>query len=228
MEHRLARLVQMGILQSRYFGRAKTKFRLYLEATVANLTLVDAKADLSAGTDGDSIADSALRAGSIRSVPAWLAKILSPALLASVALLKHISPNKAFRPEFQVLRFRLIQNRRCGLAIGRLRLRLGVLPPTAFRWRPVINSQPEVAPSQFLFGTRVRQKSEMRGRDQWHSTDAAVINTLAPLRNEDWRGQPAAVNQTGISDVSVRFNPLPSMRSTPAALPFLVNASHSS
>ena len=100
VEHRLARLVQMGILQSRYFGRAKTKFRLYLEATVANLTLVEAKADLPAGTGGDSSADSALRAGSIRSVPAWLAKILSPALLASVALLKHISPNKAFRPEF--------------------------------------------------------------------------------------------------------------------------------
>ena len=99
-ECRQRRVVQMGILQSRYFGRAKTKFRLYLEATVANLTLVDAKADLPAGTGGDSSADSALRAGSIRSVPAWLAKILSPALLASVALLKHISPNKAFRPEF--------------------------------------------------------------------------------------------------------------------------------
>ena len=100
VEHWLARLVQMGILQSHYFGRAKTKFRLYLEATVANLTLVNAKADLPAGTGGDSSADSALRAGSIRSVPAWLAKILSPALLASVALLKHISPNKGFRPEF--------------------------------------------------------------------------------------------------------------------------------
>ena len=29
-EHRLARLVQLGIRQSRYFGRAKTKFQLYL------------------------------------------------------------------------------------------------------------------------------------------------------------------------------------------------------
>ena len=71
VEHRLARLVQLGIRQSRYFERAKTKFRLYLEATVANLTLVAAKADLPAGTGGDSSADSALRAGSIRSVPAW-------------------------------------------------------------------------------------------------------------------------------------------------------------
>ena len=40
VEHRLARLVQLGIRQARYFGRAKTKFQLYLEATVANLTLV--------------------------------------------------------------------------------------------------------------------------------------------------------------------------------------------
>ena len=40
VEHRLARLVQLGIRQSRYFGRAKTRFQLYLAATVANLTLV--------------------------------------------------------------------------------------------------------------------------------------------------------------------------------------------
>ena len=33
VEHRLARLVQLGIRQSRYFGRAKTRFQLYLTAT---------------------------------------------------------------------------------------------------------------------------------------------------------------------------------------------------
>ena len=38
-EHRLARLEQLGIRQARYFGRVKTKFQLYLAATVANLTL---------------------------------------------------------------------------------------------------------------------------------------------------------------------------------------------
>ena len=46
VERRLARLVQLGIRQSRYFGRAKTRFQLYLAATVANLTLVAAKAGL--------------------------------------------------------------------------------------------------------------------------------------------------------------------------------------
>ena len=43
VEHRLARLVQLGIRQSRYFGRVKTRFQLYLAATVANLTLVAGK-----------------------------------------------------------------------------------------------------------------------------------------------------------------------------------------
>jgi hypothetical protein len=39
-EHRLARLVQLGIRQARYFGRKKTTFQLLLAATVANLTLI--------------------------------------------------------------------------------------------------------------------------------------------------------------------------------------------
>lgn len=39
-EHRLARLVQLGMRQARYFGRAKTKGQLLLTAAVANLTLL--------------------------------------------------------------------------------------------------------------------------------------------------------------------------------------------
>ena len=104
VEHRLARLVQLGIRQSRYFGRAKTKFQLYLAATVANQTLVAAKAGLPANTGGGSSAGSALRAGTIRSaleiVPARLGQILTLALLASASLPKYISLNKAFRPDF--------------------------------------------------------------------------------------------------------------------------------
>ena len=50
VEHRLARLVQLGLRQSRYFGRVKTRFQLYLAATVANLTLVAAKAGLTGKT----------------------------------------------------------------------------------------------------------------------------------------------------------------------------------
>ena len=100
VEHRLARLVQLGIRQSRYFGRSKTKFQLYLAATVANLTLVGAKAGLPADTGGDS----ALRAKTIRSafdfVPARLCQILTLVLLRSASLPKYISLNKAFRPDF--------------------------------------------------------------------------------------------------------------------------------
>ena len=40
VEHRIARLVQLGIRRSRFFGRKKTRFQLLMAATVANLTLV--------------------------------------------------------------------------------------------------------------------------------------------------------------------------------------------
>lgn len=40
VEHRLARLVQLGIRRAHYFGRHKTLFQLLMAATVANLTLV--------------------------------------------------------------------------------------------------------------------------------------------------------------------------------------------
>ena len=103
VEHRLARLVQLGIRQSRYFGRIKTRFQLYLAATVANLTLVAAKAGLPTDTEGGSSVGSALRTGTIRSaldfVPARLAQILALALLTSASLPKYISLNKAFRPD---------------------------------------------------------------------------------------------------------------------------------
>ncbi len=40
VEHRLARLVQLGIRQARYLGSTKTLFQLYMAAAVANLTLL--------------------------------------------------------------------------------------------------------------------------------------------------------------------------------------------
>lgn len=40
VEHRLARLMQLGMRQARYFGRVKTRGQLLLAAMVANLTLV--------------------------------------------------------------------------------------------------------------------------------------------------------------------------------------------
>lgn len=39
VEHRIGRLVQLGVRQSRYLGKAKTTFQVVMAATVANLTL---------------------------------------------------------------------------------------------------------------------------------------------------------------------------------------------
>jgi hypothetical protein len=47
VEHRIARLVQLGLRQARYMGRAKTLCQLALAATVANLTLLAMRALLS-------------------------------------------------------------------------------------------------------------------------------------------------------------------------------------
>ena len=40
VEHRIARLIQLGIRKSRYFGRTKTLFQVLMAAAVANLTLI--------------------------------------------------------------------------------------------------------------------------------------------------------------------------------------------
>ena len=101
VEHRLARLVQLGIRQARYFGRVKTRFQLFLAATVANLTLAAAKAGMT-GETGHS--PSALVAGMVDSAAnagaAWLGHILTLTLLASASLTKSFFPNRAFRPGF--------------------------------------------------------------------------------------------------------------------------------
>lgn len=55
VEHRIARLVQLGIRQARYFGRTKTLFQVCLAAAVANLTLLAATSHALA--DGVSAAD---------------------------------------------------------------------------------------------------------------------------------------------------------------------------
>ena len=104
VEHRLARLVQLGIRQSRYFGRIKTRFQLYLAATVANLTLVAAKAGLTGETGSGPSAGSAQAAGMVNSAAnsgaAWLGQIWALILLASALLPKSLSPTRGFRPDF--------------------------------------------------------------------------------------------------------------------------------
>ena len=108
VEHRLARLVQLGIRQARYFGRVKTKFQLYLAATVANLTLVAGKIGLLGSTGGGAaghrvvlndvhtvVANAAANFSVIR-----LGQLWSLIWLTSALLPKSLYPTRAFRPGF--------------------------------------------------------------------------------------------------------------------------------
>ena len=116
VEHRLARLVQLGIRQSRYFGRVKTRFQLYLAATVANLTLVAGKSGLSDSVGGGAEAHRAVLSAVRSDVQAVSHGVVAHAtaifgavrlgilwtviLLASALLPKSLSPTRAFRPGF--------------------------------------------------------------------------------------------------------------------------------
>ena len=94
VEHRFARLVQLGIRQARYIGRIKTKFQLYLAATVANLTLLAGKQGLSGPTGSDasgSVCDSSFVGTGDPEI-----LILLEAALQSKSLLN----NAGFRPDF--------------------------------------------------------------------------------------------------------------------------------
>ena len=108
VEHRLARLVQLGIRQSRYFGRVKTKFQLYLAATVANLTLVAGKIGRSGSTGGGAaghrvvrndvhavVANAAANCSAVRLGQLWSLILFVSALLPQL----HFQI-RAFRPGF--------------------------------------------------------------------------------------------------------------------------------
>ena len=108
VEHRLARLVQLGIRQARYFGRVKTKFQLYLAATMANLTLVAGKIGLLGSTDGGAaghrvvlnvvhtvVANAAANFSAVRLGQLWSLILFVSALLPQL----HFQI-RAFRPGF--------------------------------------------------------------------------------------------------------------------------------
>ncbi len=108
VEHRLARLVHLGIRQSRYIGRVKTRFQLYLAATVANLTLVAAKLGrlgrAGGGRTGHSVVLNILPsivANANASLSALRLGLLLPVILLTPALLtKRLYPTRTFRPGF--------------------------------------------------------------------------------------------------------------------------------
>ncbi len=100
-EHRLARLEQLGIRQARYFGRVKTKFQLYLAATVANLTLLANQTGVvgDSGDGSDCIVATAQIGGNL-GVGRHLTTTRMLAWLRSPALALSLSPTRAFRPAF--------------------------------------------------------------------------------------------------------------------------------
>lgn len=55
VEHRIARLVQLGIRQARDVGRAKTEFQLLMAAAVANLTYLAATTSQPSGPDSGTL-----------------------------------------------------------------------------------------------------------------------------------------------------------------------------
>ena len=55
VEHRIARLVQLGIRQARYVGTPKTLFQLLMAAAVANLTYLAASATQPSGPDSAAL-----------------------------------------------------------------------------------------------------------------------------------------------------------------------------
>ena len=103
VEHRLARLVQLGVRQARYFGRPKTLFQLLMAATVANLTLVAAKMGTIGGPSGQattptaalgSLIAAAAKIFPIRPAKLWLHRLSAPWLVN-----QSTAQNRGFQPE---------------------------------------------------------------------------------------------------------------------------------
>lgn len=93
-EHRLARLVQLGIRQARYVGRAKTLFQLLLAATVANLTLLAHVASVGTGAGATLVVSIALRAAGL---PFLIACPLAPVAPPTCAV-RHFVRRPRHRP----------------------------------------------------------------------------------------------------------------------------------
>ncbi len=111
-EHRLARLVQLGMRQARSFGRAKTLFQLLITAAVANLTLVAAKMGMMSKPPGTSLSSSGQRLTSSlintgrsvlsadNSIGARLRAILPLCLPLDPSRVEPLITQRAFQPGF--------------------------------------------------------------------------------------------------------------------------------
>ena len=112
VEHRLARLIQLGMRQARYFGRAKTLFQLLMTATVANLTLVATKMGMikrrsdssRSRSDQHTTSSPVNTARCLLSAANWITGRLKPVQSSSLSLGRSqeepVVRQRAFQPNF--------------------------------------------------------------------------------------------------------------------------------
>jgi hypothetical protein len=77
VEHRIARLTQLGIRQARYFGRTKTLFQVCLAAAVANLTLLAATSEAVSTTGSAATGPSLALLGAVLIISSLLLGLVS-------------------------------------------------------------------------------------------------------------------------------------------------------
>lgn len=99
-EHRLSRMIQLGVRQSRYFGRTKTLFQALMAATVANLTLIARKtgkmADGKCARKAAGFLSSCWRAIKSAVPQHWILPLFQPRPLVPISL----AWQPGFRPDF--------------------------------------------------------------------------------------------------------------------------------
>lgn len=99
-EHRLARLMQLGIRQARYFGRVKTRFQLLLVATVANLTLVATRAGMIGRATRHVISYFAALYYGVSTVATTLFALSRLIVISMTPIREPYIANRGFRPDF--------------------------------------------------------------------------------------------------------------------------------
>jgi hypothetical protein len=112
VEHRIARMMQLGMRQARYRGRHKTLFQALMTAAVANLTLIAGKVGLRPATETSAtglraaLAATGTPQAASRTVRAWLRRALDRLNQFRTASDRSLTPRTlafatpGFRPRF--------------------------------------------------------------------------------------------------------------------------------
>lgn len=99
VEHRIARMMQLGMRQAMYCGRHKTLFQALMTAAVANLTLIAGRAGRRPGAESSTTAPTAATAAAhtvqaaFQTVWAWLRPDLCRTPQAGIDLDRPVNPS---------------------------------------------------------------------------------------------------------------------------------------